>query len=164
MLLLVCAALALGFQGEWVKFSPPEGRFSILMPSQPEAAAVSESGNTGYRYVVLGNGHGFVCMYLDLPPTSFDRDTFLDATSDGIVHGAKATKVREQKISLEGYSGRELEYALNRPDRPGTARTRFFLVGRRLYSLTFVSADDFDPKLKAEQAAKFFSSFKLMAE
>ncbi|HEX9423311.1 MAG TPA: hypothetical protein VF899_08715 [Pyrinomonadaceae bacterium] len=164
-LMLVSCALAYGIQAEteWIKFTSAEGQFSVLLPHKPKFEAITDPSIkelTNYRYTELEKGYGFICEYYDLPSTGADLQSFLDDTRDGIIRGAGATKVGEEKITLDGYPGRELELAFRVNDEVEmTALTRIYVVGKRLYSLTYVRAKDLDPRFASETAAKFFSSF-----
>jgi hypothetical protein len=165
LLILLSATLAFGIQveTEWVRFTSLEGRFSVLLPREPKFEAVTDpqvNKITNYRYTELESGYGFICEYYDVTSTGADLESFLDATRDGIIRGAGATKVGEQKISLDGYPGRELELAFTVNDRAKiTARARIFIVGKRLYSLTYLRVKDMDAKLASETETKFFASF-----
>ncbi len=164
-LMLVSCALAYGIQGEteWIKFTSPEGQFSVLLPHKPKFEAITDPSFkelTNYRYTELEKGYGFICEYYDLPSTGADLQGFLDDTRDGIIRGAGATKVGEEKITLGVYPGRELELAFRVNDGVEmTALTRIYVVGKRLYSLTYVRSKDLDARFASETAAKFFSSF-----
>ncbi|HCX31296.1 MAG TPA: hypothetical protein DHU55_16240 [Blastocatellia bacterium] len=166
-LILISSALAYGFQAnqEWIKFTSPEGRFSVSLPHEPKLETISdpETKNlVNYRYTDLETGYAFICEYFDIPNPRPDLDESLNVTRDGIVRGAGATLVREEKISLYGYPGRELDLSLT--VNSGTimsARTRIYIVGSRVYSLTYVRVKDMDSTLAADIATKFFSSFKV---
>jgi hypothetical protein len=153
---------------EWIKFTSPEGRFSVLLQHEPKfeaVAATDTSGITNYRYSDLEKGYGFICEYFDVASTGADLQDFLDVTRDGIVRGAGATKVGEEKISLNSYPGRELQLSFTVNE--GTeiaARTRIYLVHKRLYSLTFLHVKSMDALLASDIGKKFFSSFELKAK
>ena len=165
-LILISATLAYGIQAdtEWIKFTSPEGRFSVLLPHEPKFEAITDPGIkevANYRYTELETGYGFICEYYDVTSTGADLESFLDITRDGILRGAGATKVGEEKISLDGYPGRELELSVPVENGAGVnVLTRIFIVGKRIYSLSYLRAKDMDPKVAAETAAKFFSSFQ----
>jgi len=155
------------FQTEtgWIKFTSPEGRFAVLLPHEPkfETVAASEtSGITNYRYSDLESGYGFICEYFDVESTGADLQRFLDLTRDGILRGAGATKMGEEKISLNSYPGRELLMAFTVNEGTEiTALTRIYLVDKRLYSLTFLHVKSMDATLASDIAKKFFASFEL---
>ena len=167
-LILITGTLVYGIQAdtEWVKFTSPEGRFSVLLPHEPKFEAITDpqvKEVTNYRYTDLETGYGFICEYYDAGATGADLEAFLDVTRDAIIRGAGATKIGEDKINLGEYPGREIELAFIVNNATNiTARTRIFIVGKRLYSLTYMHLKDADAKLASETGAKFFSSFKLI--
>jgi len=150
---------------EWIKFTSPEGRFSVFLQHEPkfeEVAATETSGVTNYRYSDLESGYGFICEYFDVATIGANPQDFLDVTRDGIVRGAGATKVGEEKISLNSYPGRELQLAFTVNEGTEiTARTRIYLVDKRLYSLTFLHVKSMGALLASDLGKKFFSSFEV---
>src|SRR5437016_5241569 len=75
---------------EWIKFTSPEGRFSVLLQQEPkfEPVSATDSGEvTNYRYSDLESGYGFICEYFDVASTGADLQGFLDVTRDGIIRG-----------------------------------------------------------------------------
>ena len=165
LLILISATLAYAIQTEWIKFTSPEGRFSVLFPREPKFEAVMDpqiKEVTNYRYSELETGYGFICEYHDVTSTGADLQNFLDLTRDGFIRGAGANKIGEEKISLGDYPGRELQFVITVNNGTDiTARTRIFIVGKRLYSLTYLHVKDMDAKFASETAAKFFSSFEV---
>jgi len=158
-------AAAVQTEAEWMKFTSPEGRFSVLLPHEPKfesVAATDSSGITNYRYSDIESGYGFICEYFDVASTGADAQSFLDITRDGIIRGATATKLGEENISLNSYPGRELQLTLKVNEGTEiTARTRIYLVDKRLYSLTFLHLKSLDATVAADLGKKFFSSFEL---
>jgi hypothetical protein len=150
---------------EWIKFTSPEGRFSVLLPHEPkfETIKATEANEiTNYRYSDIESGYGFICEYFDVKSTGEDLQHFLDITRDGIVRGAGATLAGEEKISLSNYPGRELQLAFTLSNGTEiTARTRIYLVDKRLYSLTFLHLKSMDASLASGISKKFFSSFEV---
>ena len=154
-------------ESEWYKFSPPEGRFSVLLPHEPKFEAVKAGDSqtvTNYRYSDLENGYGFICEYFDVDQPGSDMDTFLDTIRDAFLHGAEATKLSEEKISLSGYPGRMITLSLLANGHEVTGESRIFVVGKRVYSLSFLRLKDANiPNVEAN-ARKFFSSLELKPE
>jgi hypothetical protein len=158
-------APAVQTETEWTKFTSPAGRFSVLLPHEPKfetVAASDTSGITNYRYSDLERGYGFICEYFDVDSTGADLQSFLDLTRDGVIRGAGATKIGEEKISLNSYPGRELQMAFTVNEGTEiTARTRIYVVDKRLYSLSFLYVKSMDAALVADIGKRFFSSFEL---
>jgi hypothetical protein len=150
---------------EWIKFTSPEGRFSVLLQQQPKFETVNATETneiTNYRYSDLESGYGFICEYFDVKSTGDSVESFLDVTRDGIIRGAGATKLGEEKISLNSYPGRELQLAFTVNNGTEiTARTRIYLVDKRLYSLTFLHLKTMDALRASDIGKKFFSSFEV---
>ncbi len=159
------APAAVQTETPWIKFSSPDGRFSVLLPHEPkfESVAASDTSRiTNYRYSDLENGYGFICEYFDVESTGADLQHFLDLTRDGIVSGANATKLGEEKITLDTYPGRELQLLLKVNEGVEiTGLTRIYLVDKRLYSLTFLRLKTMEATVGADLGRKFFSSFEL---
>jgi hypothetical protein len=158
-------AYSLQTETQWIKFTSPEGRFSVLLQHEPKfetVAATETTEITNYRYSDLESGYGFICEYFDVKSTGDSLESFLDVTRDGIIRGAGATKTGEEKISLNNYPGRELQMTFNVNE--GTeilARTRIYLVDKRLYSLTFLHVKSMDAAVTSDIGKKFFSSFEV---
>jgi hypothetical protein len=162
---LNAVAAAVQTETPWIKFSSPEGRFSILLPHEPKfesVAATDAGGITNYRYTDLESGYGFICEYFDVDSPGADVQHFLDVTRDGIVRGAGATLLGEEKISMKTYPGRELQMALKVNEGTEiTILTKIYLVDKRLYSLTFLHVTSMEATVAADRSKKFFSSFEL---
>jgi hypothetical protein len=163
-LALLTAAFAYGVQSGWMTFSAPDARFSVLLPKEPTLQVVSHPENaklTHNRYSDTEAGYAFVIEYFDdvvnLPP-----EKYLDEVRDGVIATLKGTLIREEHIKLGENAGREIEYSLTAQNgNPFIGRTRIFVVGPALYSLSFVQQRDLDKVLTADAAQKYFSSFKL---
>lgn len=158
-------ATAVQTDAEWIKFTSPEGRFAVLLPHEPKFETVNATGTnevTNYRYSDLESGYGFICEYFEVKSTGDNIESFLDVTRDGIVRGAGATLVGEEKISLNNYPGRELHLAFTLANGTEiTAETKIYAVGKRLYSLTFLRLKSMDALVARDTGKKFFASFEV---
>jgi hypothetical protein len=165
-LILISATLAYGIQAEieWIKFTSPEGRFSLLLPHEPKLEVVSDPTDaklTHNRFSEFEQGYAFVIEYFDNVSIT-DPDKYLDGASKGIVGAINGTLIRESEISLEGYPGRELELSLTSSN--GTivsGRTRIYAVGSSFYSMSYVWRKDMDATPASKIGDKYFSAIKL---
>jgi hypothetical protein len=85
----------------------------------------------------------------------------LNQARDGIVERT-GTLLSESKISLGAYSGLEMNVSAKRPD--GTeflVRVRIYDVDRRVYVLQFIIPRSEDDNVSAENAARYFDSFRV---
>jgi hypothetical protein len=166
LLILISATLAYGFQSdtEWVKFTSPEGRFSLLLPQAPKLEVVTDPTNeklTHNRFSEFEDGYAFVIEYFDNVPIP-DPEKYLDGAREGILGAIHGSLIRETKISLDGYPGRELELSLTASN--GTivsGRTRIYVVGSSLCSMSYVWRNDIDATQASKIGEKYFSSIKI---
>lgn len=151
---LVCAAQS---EAEWVKFTSPEGKFSLLLPKEPKREIVSDP-TPHSKLEATGDGYVFIVEYFE-NVTMTDPEKYLDEAQKDIVEALSTPLVRETKISLDSYPGRELEFEMTAQN--GTkvlASTRIYAVNGSFYSMSFVRRADLDAS--AEMKTKYFSSIK----
>lgn len=179
LLLLLSASLALGIQkpDEWIKYSSPDGRFTVSLPAQPNLSTQEATTADGQKFqqylasVVESGDVGFVTGYFDsVPGTIFSAD----AARDGMVKRINGTLISETAISLGGYPGRELK-VLTKPApaesvpgaKPGEAveyivRARFYEVDKRVYVLQVIFPKSLESEATLAKATKYFDSFQVV--
>ena len=162
---LMSATLAYGLQteAEWVKFTSPDGRFSLLLPHQPKLEVVHDPANDKLvhnRFNGFEEGYGFVIECFDNLNIT-DPELYLDRTRDGILETLKGKLLRESKVSLDAYPGRELELELTANGVKVSVTIRTYVVGSNLYSLSYIRRQDIDAAQAAKIGTRFFSSMKL---
>ena len=166
---LTSTTLAYGLQieSEWVKFTSPEGQFSLLLPHQPKLEVVHDPTNDKLvhnRFNEFEEGYGFVIEYFDEVKTS-DPERDLDRIRDGILEAVKGKLISENKISLNGHPGRELELDVTASNGVKISTTiRTYLVGSKLYSMSYIWRQDIEAAQAAKIGARFFSSIKLQGK
>ncbi|MEP6569879.1 MAG: hypothetical protein ABJC10_08905 [Acidobacteriota bacterium] len=167
--LLMSATFAYGIQAdaEWVKFTSPKGLFSLVAPHELKPESENESTHDTVphtRFNDFEGGYGFVFEYFENIPAS-DPEEYLDVTRDGIVKAIKGTVVGENKLNLDGHAGREITMSITTDNGAVVfSRTRFYLVGTNMFSLSYVWRKDMDTELAAKTGEKFFSSLKIRPE
>ena len=165
LIIVISAAVAFGAQasGDWIKYTSPEGRYSVLLPAQPKLStqeAANADGQKFQQYLAQVNdptGY-YLTGYFDL----LSGDTYsLDKGRDGIIRGVNGALVSEGEISLGGNPGRELKISLVGPDKVDyLVYARMFNIDKRVYILQFIIAKSEDNKASAANTARFFDSFK----
>ncbi|MEP6819383.1 MAG: hypothetical protein ABJA18_07595 [bacterium] len=169
ILLTSAATLAYGIQAEteWVKFTSPKALFSLLAPHELKLEVDSQSTNetlTHSRFNDFEGSYGFVIEYFENAPIT-DPEKYLDGTRDGIVQAIKGTLLSENKLSLDGHPGREITMSITTENGAVVfSRTRFYVVGTSMFSLSYVWRKDIDTALAAKVGEKFFSSVKIKPE
>jgi len=166
-LILINTGSVFGFQGssEWVKYNSSEGRYSVLLPTQPKIAtqeAATAEGEKFPQYTASSSDSGavFLIAYFDYVPGA----TFsLDKARDGMVQAVKGTLVSEASISLDGSPGRELKVSLTGADGVEyLIQARFYDMGKRVYVVQFIIAKAANDSASASKSAKYFESFKVI--
>lgn len=142
----------------WTKFSSPEGRFSILMPSEPlrdDQTKETPVGEVVMHFLTSRTGTGiFVVAYADYAINDAKRE--LDANRDSFLKGMKATLVSESDIKLQENPGRDIKST-----RDGLSiRSRIYLVGKRYYQAVAITPASLPGEVEAD---KFLTSFELLS-
>ena len=165
-LILINAASVFGFQTstEWIKYDSPEGRYSVLVPSQPklttQEAANADGGKVPQYLAAVGDSTGsYLIGYFDLTPGGTYS---LDKGRDGIVNAINGTLISEGDISLGGKPGRELKIAAVGSDKVDyVVFARVYSMDKRIYILQFIIAKSDDDKTAAANSGRYFDSFKV---
>lgn len=143
---------------EWTKFSSPEGRFAILMPTEPlrdEQSKETRSGKVLMHFFTTRSEKGiFIVAYTDYAIGDAKRE--LDANRDSFLKGMKATLVSESDIKLQENPGREIKAARDQLN----IRSRIYLVGKRYYQAVAITPATLPGDIEAD---KFLSSFELLS-
>ena len=143
----------------WVKFTSPNGHFSVLMPEiPPEKTETTDSANgpyTTHLFVVRDTTSVYLIGWVDYDPSfNFNRQAELEANRDNFVKGIQATLLSSKATTIDGYNA--IEFSAEAGDR--IFKSRVFLVGRRPYQIVIGSPKGMDDSALVE---RFFNSFKV---
>ena len=149
-------------QTQPLRYNSPEGRYSIMFPSQPKLSTQNMTDASGQPYVQ------YMAMASDadtlLMVAYFDYGSgivfSLDKARDGMVQALGGTLLDEQSISLGGAPGRQLKIAGTTQGIEFIDRVRFFDVNRRIYVLQCMAQRRADGPTSAERCEQFFDSFR----
>jgi len=158
----------------WRIFTSAEGKFSLLMPTEPKTEVQDVDSEVGkltmYSYASSTKVAYLMASYGDYPSEPVDAEhveRVLNGVRDGVLNSIGGEKLSDNKILLKGRanSGAATEF----PGREFTAKKmykgsenvfswRIYLVGRRLYQLAVVTnkADANSPDV-----SKYLTSFQL---
>jgi hypothetical protein len=167
--LLLVSASALGFNLQhnepWQPFDSAEGKFSVLMPSEPELQTRdihAENGDAKYfRFSAINQIGLFSVMYFVHPVAAKDaaeREARLELMCSGIIKNLDGQVIADKKVKLYGYPGREFTIKKSEDGEENVYQWKVFIAGDRLYQLA-VTTDAKDSE--ATDVAKFFNSFAL---
>ena len=145
----------------WVKFSPPDSPFTVMMPSEPKEEKQTTESPYGPFTTHLFTSFSpereiYLVGWVDYDPKfNFDVQAELEANRDNFVKNVKARLLSTTPIKLGTHPGIEFK-----ADIEGKADivSRVYIVGRRPYQLIMVSPAGLDSSAARE---RFFSSFKL---
>jgi len=172
--LLLCLVLlpyaVKGQQDDWVKVSPLDQSFQVLMPGQPHAVRV-ESGisGKGYESSVKDATYSLLVLFVNTQDPSVTVEQYLDAGAEIIwerllkpVRDVLPEKMREKArmtIALDpkGKSLPGRQYSLSLIDQAGTVQ--FFLAKQKLFVLLEIHTVG-----GAWEEEKFFDSFTVQAD
>lgn len=164
LFLIMCASLAFSMQTPtaWIKYDSAEGRYTVSLPAQPTLKtqeAMTNSGEkfTQYMATAVDGNTVYMIGYFDYqPPTTFS----LEKARDGMLASVKGTLLKENLISLGGYSG--LEFDVSAAAANGTeylVRVRAYDVDKRVYILQFLYLKTLTEDVVRPRATKYFDSF-----
>lgn len=155
----------------WQVFSSQEGGFSILFPGTPTVTKQKVKSKNGEVEVNLFTVERpqeevkYTVAYIDYPEEYIEllkRNNQVEAAIDTgkttALENAKATLISEEKMSLEGHFGKEVNYT-----KPGDKiiKQRIFLVDRRLYQVSAETTTKMQ-KFLTKSISGFCDSFKLL--
>ncbi len=125
----------------WVKFTSPEGHFSVLMPEIPQDKAETVDSAHGpyttHLFIVKDTASVYLIGWVDYDPSfNFNRQAELEANRDNFVKGISATLTKSRPTVIDGYSA--IEFTAETTDR--VFKSRVFMVGRRPYQMVIGSA------------------------
>lgn len=165
--------------GQWVEMKPTGARASFEMPKKPRYVEriftpIPNKPPIKVRLHLVTVADGtmtYVFSYHDLHTTPIDRKTTFGAL-DGAVRGSVANvlgqlvdpadlglKTNPQTIKQDEFYGRQFICRFIQNETSYIVTGRVFMVGKRLYQLNCVMAEDiYDPNL----AAKFLRSFQII--
>ncbi|MBD2000207.1 hypothetical protein H6G00_26970 [Leptolyngbya sp. FACHB-541] len=151
-------------RASWQVFSPSAGGFSVSMPGQPTERLVQEFL---HMFSVEHDGRIYAVGYAELDQERLNAalqenpDGFWNGIRRGLLQDGEADLTGDRPISLNGYTGREIEYE----DADGlTGKVRVFVVNQRLYQVMAVEVADGSDIEDSEEAEAFLESFQLLAQ
>ena len=179
LLLLISASFALSFQkrDEWIKYSSPEGRYSVSLPAQPNLStqeATTADGQKFPQYLASVTEAGdvvFLTGYFDSVPGTI---VSADAARDGMVKQINGTLINETALSLGNYPGRGFKVLAKAPagasaegEKPAEpvdyiVHARFYEVDKRVYVLQVIFPKSLESEAINARATKYFDSFQVV--
>jgi hypothetical protein len=147
-----------GGESAWIKYNPPEGRYSVLLPTQPDVQ--KNSSNQVQIMSVLLPGT-YSVAYFDL---TAEQTYSLDDWRNGQIKdlNGKGTVLADRQISVSGYPGRELITLEKESGDNRVGMQRIFKADNRIYIVLFTYLKSAETEAVKAQGAKFYDSFQIV--
>lgn len=164
LLCLLCVAQAQTHQDEWTKYSDEDGRFSVMLPAQPEQTSESEKGVVVHGLRVIKAPLVCIIAYSDYPSVGSDIDVALNAERDSFIKPVEASIVSEKRFKYRKAGGGEvpaLEFTAESAKLASNFKVRIFIDGNRVYVVGIGSKKSEDT---AREFDRYINSFTLTAK
>src|SRR6476620_5592238 len=117
----------------WVKFVPPGGGFSVMMPAQPKELELTPIADfTSHGYGMNINGTIYICLFGDYAASvHLNPDAELVANRDNFLKGLSASLISTKKIELDGRAGLEF----TGETAQANLQSQVYLSGNRVYQI-----------------------------
>jgi hypothetical protein len=176
-LLIAAGSFKAAAAGEWKKFSPPDGKFTVLLPGDPieekttQNTAVGATQRTTYACQVE-NGEDssvFAVSVSEYPPSTAGikethregvseehANVLVESAANGAIKNFQGQLRGTAQVTLGSYTGKEITL-----ESPTTVFiSRYFWVAPRLYMVQVVTTPEQKSALDST-IAKFFNSFEV---
>jgi hypothetical protein len=167
LLVLIGTSFASGMQKpkEWIKYDSKDGRYSVMLPSQPtvdtqDSATADGIKFTQYKATAVDGRSVYLVGYFDQLPGT---DVSFDRARDKMVEAMNGTVVGESKITLAANPGVELKVTFKDPEGAEyLLRARLFNVDKRIYVLEFLYPKADDSEALHAAGSKYLDSVQLL--
>jgi hypothetical protein len=160
--LFILAALTSFTTAEWITFTSKEGKFTVLLPNEPETkeeeggVAGTASGFSTTLYLSIDNKTMYIVGYVDYDPSNeIDTKVELDANRDNFVNAVGGKLLESKEVNFLGHKG--ILFTALTENNNYLYTSYVFIVGRRPYQLVIGSPEG----KPSPDEKKFFNSFKL---
>lgn len=148
---------------DWITYTWPPDRYSVLMPRQPKRKTEVHSG---VRVAMVSCDMGEIGAYFvavsRMPAIAvaqgFDADVALEAAVNGAVTNARGRLDSRKTIQLDGHPGREIRFSGAHAGKPFTAFSRLYVIDAAIYQIMFLGPSGEHTETDLQ---KFLDSFKL---
>ena len=144
----------------WVSFAPPDGQFTVMMPSKPEdTVSKTPAGDEAHTFSIISALSNFKAMSVGYAP----QPTSVQADSERLLNLARDTAVKnleghlngEKPISVGSFPAREIKFSLPQ----GHVVVQWIVLAHnRQYSAMVITTPS---KQSTPEIARFFNSFKI---
>ena len=139
----------------WVGFAPSGGRFGVSMPGFPHEDVRTIQTPVGpsllHSFTYSNDAEAYCVMYNDYPAYG-NPEAILNGVRDGEIGGGRL--ITENNVTIAGYPGKRITGVIGGK----VFASEFFVVGRRLYQVMYMSTS---PVQSVKDAPQYLDSFRL---
>lgn len=139
--------------GDWIKFAPQGGGFTVLMPSPPKPVEVKPKEDfISHLFAAVSANAVYLAGYSDYAPSVRLDTAELIVNRDKFLRGLNAALTSSKTIELDGRSGLEFtgesdEYYF---------KSRIYIFGNRIHQIALERPKESQDSASAD---RFFASF-----
>ena len=154
-LLLMPASSLPAMQADWIKFAPPGGGVSVMMPAEPKELDLTPLPDfSAHGYGVTIDGVVYVCLFGDYAASvHLNPNAELAANRDNFLKALSATLTTSKKIELDGRAG--LEFTGENAD--ATLQSQVYISGNRVYQIAVAVPKGTDASADSSRFLKSFA-------
>lgn len=139
----------------WVGFAPSGGGFAVSMPGFPHEEVRTIQTQVGpsvlHSYTYSNDTEAYCVMYNDYPAYG-NPEAILNGVRDGEIGSGRL--ITENNLTIAGYPGKRITGVI----AGKVFASEFFIVGRRLYQVMYMSSS---PVQSVIDAPQYLDSFRL---
>jgi hypothetical protein len=149
----------------WQSFSPPGGRFSVLLPGEPKETKTISQTERGaietHTFAIETGPNTYGVSWFDFPgvvPQGPQIKGALEGGKKGLLEKLGRIKIlKDEEITFDGFPGKEV--VVENADKRYTLTVRLYLVRQRTYTLMASAPLG---QTDAPEVRQFFASFRLI--
>jgi len=153
VLALICQSAFGQATKEWIRFSPPNGDFVVMLPDKPQENVDVKPTFTTHLFTVSARQIVYLVGFGDYAASvRIDPQKELEANRDNFNKGLNATLVNSSPYNIDGRLGLEFTSTTSKAN----LKSRVFIIGNRVIQLATLTAKSITDQRDVE---KFLDSF-----
>ncbi|MGA9997754.1 MAG: hypothetical protein WBP93_20230 [Pyrinomonadaceae bacterium] len=151
-------------QDEWIKYADEGGKFTVLLPAQPEKTSETVKGVEVHGLQVTKAPVVCIIAYSDYPAVNTDMDAALSAERDAFNKPLEASIISEKKLKYRKANGDDvpaLDFTAESTKHSSNFKVRILIDGNRVYVVAIGSLKTNDT---ATEFDRYINSFTLTAK
>lgn len=167
LLVLLClfgVGQAQTHQDGWIKYVDEDGKFTVLLPAEPEKSSEDVKGVLVHGLQVTKIPVVCILAYSDYPAVNPDMDAALRAERDSFNKPLEGSVISEKKFKFRKANGTDIpamEFTAESAKLNSNFRVRILIDGKRVYVVAIGSLKTSDTEAEFD---RYIDSFTLTAK